>query len=135
MEAILLTYIFDQRIRIGISACMHGAKVRYNAKGYEMLGYLKREKANYIWTPVCPEIMSGMGVPRLPIRLTSGNGHDFWKGEAKVKNKNTRTQRPILVFSSTAPCSHISCPPFTHPPFLLSPYHRPPLPQGSATVI
>ena len=49
---------------------------------------------------------------------------------SKGKNKNTRTQRPILVFPSTAPCSHLSCPPFTHPPFLLSPYHRPPLPAG-----
>jgi len=87
MEAILLTYIFDEKIRIGISACMYGAKVRYNSKGYEMMGYLKREKSNYVWTPVCPEVMSGMGVTRLPIRLTGGNGHDFWEGKVKVKNK------------------------------------------------
>jgi uncharacterized protein YbbK (DUF523 family) len=90
MEGILLTCIFEEKIRIGISACMYGSKVRYNSKGYEMIGYLNREKSNYIWTPVCPEVMSGMGVPRLPIRLTNGNGYEFWTGDAKVKNKNGR---------------------------------------------
>lgn len=75
-------------MKIGISACMHGAKVRYNAKGWDMLGYLKREKANFLWTPVCPEVMSGMGVPRPPIRLVGGNGFDFWNHEADIKNRH-----------------------------------------------
>lgn len=83
-----MDHTLTDRMRIGISACMYGAKVRYNAKGWDMLGYLKREKANFLWTPVCPEVMSGMGVPRPPIRLIGGNGFDFWDHEADVKNRH-----------------------------------------------
>jgi hypothetical protein len=31
--------------------------------------------------------MSGLGVPREPIRLVSGNGADFWNGKAGIRNK------------------------------------------------
>lgn len=85
-----MEHTLTDKMKIGISACMHGAKVRYNAKGWDMLGYLKREKANFLWTPVCPEVMSGMGVPRPPIRLVGGNGFDFWNHEADVKNRHGR---------------------------------------------
>lgn len=78
--------IFQEKIRIGISACQFGSKVRYNAKGRDMLESIGRDKSSYIWTPVCPEIMSGMGVPRECIKLSKGNGFDFWNGEAIVKN-------------------------------------------------
>ena len=78
---------YRDKIKIGISACMYGSKVRYNGKGREMLGYLKRERSNYLWTPVCPEVMSGMGVPRSPIKLTNGNGDEFWEGRARIKNR------------------------------------------------
>jgi len=83
-----MDHTLTDRMKIGISACMYGARVRYNAKGWDMLGYLKREKANFLWTPVCPEVMSGMGVPRPPIRLVGGNGFDFWNHEADIKNRH-----------------------------------------------
>jgi uncharacterized protein YbbK (DUF523 family) len=82
--------LYTEKIKIGMSSCMYGARVRYNSKGWEMLGYLHRERSNYLWTPVCPEVMSGMGVPRSPIRLVGGNGEDFWVGNAKVKNREGR---------------------------------------------
>lgn len=76
----------DRKINIGISACQIGAKVRYNFKGWDMLGYLKRERDLFIWHPICPEVMSELGVPRKAIRLVGGNGDDFWNNEANVKN-------------------------------------------------
>jgi len=82
--------IFEEKINLGISACMYGAKVRYNGKGNDILGYLKREKGDFFWTPVCPEVMSGLGVPRTAIRLVGGNGFDFWKGDSQVKNRAGR---------------------------------------------
>jgi len=48
---------------------------------------LGREANDYTWTPLCPEVMSGLGVPREPIRLTSGNGDDFWQAKAQLKNR------------------------------------------------
>lgn len=79
--------ILKRKLHLGISACMYGAKVRYNAKGWDMLGELGRERASFLWEPVCPEVMSGLGIPRSSIRLSGGNGHDFWKGNAKIKNR------------------------------------------------
>lgn len=67
---------------------MYGAQVRWNRKGWDRVGDLGREKDAFIWTPVCPEVASGMGVPRAPIRLVGGNGDDFWKGKARIKNRH-----------------------------------------------
>lgn len=93
-----MTNIIEKKINIGISACMYGAKVRYNKKGWDMLGYLKREVADFIWHPVCPEVMSGMGVPRNPISLRGGNGHDFWNGSAKIKSRSGKNVGELMKF-------------------------------------
>jgi len=79
--------ILDEKIKLGISACMYGSKFRYNGKGINILEYLKREKGDFFWSPVCPEVMAGLGVPRSSIRLVGGNGFDFWDGDAQVKNR------------------------------------------------
>jgi len=85
-----MTYILDDKIKIGVSACNFGALVRYNRRGWDRIGLLDREKNAFIWTPVCPEAMSGLGVPRDPIKLVNGTGDDFWQGRAKAKNKRGR---------------------------------------------
>lgn len=79
--------ILKNKINIGISACQFGCKVRYNKKGWDMLSFIGRQSGDYIWHPLCPETMSGMGVPRNPIRLTGGNGDDFWEGNADIKDR------------------------------------------------
>lgn len=76
------------KIRIGISACQFGANVRYNGKGWDMTENLKREKNEFIWYPMCPEVQSGLGVPRSSISLRGGNGDDFWQGEAHIKDRD-----------------------------------------------
>lgn len=76
-----------EKIKIGISACTYGCKVRYNRKGWDMVQYFGREMSNFIWYPVCPEIMAGLGVPRDPIRVVGDSGEDVWTGNAKIKNR------------------------------------------------
>jgi uncharacterized protein YbbK (DUF523 family) len=82
-----MPYIIDEKIKIGVSACNFGARVRYNRKGWDRVSKLEREKDAFIWTPVCPEVMSGLGVPREPMKLVDGNGDKFWQGQARMKNK------------------------------------------------
>ena len=77
--------VISEKVQVGISACMYGCQVRYNKKGWDMLTYFGREKEAFIWHPMCPECMSGLGVPRSAIRITGGNGFDVWDGKAKVK--------------------------------------------------
>ena len=79
--------IIVNKIEIGISACQFGCKVRYNGKGQDVTRVIGRECADFIWHPVCSEIMSGMGVPRNPVSLRNGNGDDFWEGKADIKSR------------------------------------------------
>ena len=76
------------KIKVGISACQYGAKVRYDGKGWDMTEHLKREKNEFIWYPMCPELQSGLGVPRVSISLRGGNGDDFWEGNANIKKRD-----------------------------------------------
>ncbi len=79
--------ILTEKIHIGISACMYGCTFRYNAKGWDILKYFGREKNDFIWNPVCPEVMAGLGIPRDPIRVVGNSGEDVWKGNASIKNR------------------------------------------------
>jgi uncharacterized protein YbgA (DUF1722 family)/uncharacterized protein YbbK (DUF523 family) len=56
-------------IRIGISTCLLGEKVRYDG-GHKRDRFLTDTLGPYVeWVPVCPEVEMGMGIPREPIRL------------------------------------------------------------------
>ncbi|MGE5360210.1 MAG: YbgA family protein [Bacteroidales bacterium] len=58
-------------IRIGISSCLLGQKVRYDG-GHKRDLFLVDTFGPYVeWVPVCPELEMGMGVPREPIHLRS----------------------------------------------------------------
>jgi len=58
-----------EKIRLGVSACLLGARVRYDG-GHKRAGALLRALgADVEWVPVCPEVELGLGVPRPPIVL------------------------------------------------------------------
>lgn len=57
------------RIRVGVSACLLGERVRYDG-GDKLAPWLARELgARFELVPVCPEVGIGLGVPREPIQL------------------------------------------------------------------
>jgi len=57
------------RIRIGISTCLLGEKVRYDG-GHKRDAFLTEVFGQYVeWVPVCPEVEMGLGIPREPVRL------------------------------------------------------------------
>jgi uncharacterized protein YbbK (DUF523 family) len=55
--------IMHEKIRIGVSACNAGARVRWNRAGWDRIAPLNREMTSFVWTPVCPEVMSGREPP------------------------------------------------------------------------
>ena len=62
----------DAPIRVGISTCLLGEQVRWDA-GHKRDRYLTDVLAPYFeWVPVCPEVEVGMGIPREPVRLVRG---------------------------------------------------------------
>ncbi|TAN39809.1 MAG: DUF1722 domain-containing protein [Nitrospirae bacterium] len=59
-----------EKIRLGISSCLLGEKVRYDG-GHKLDHYLKDTFGQFVaWVPVCPEVESGLPVPREAMRLT-----------------------------------------------------------------
>jgi uncharacterized protein YbbK (DUF523 family) len=52
-------------VRLGISACLLGQKVRYDG-GHKRDAFLVEVFGRYVeWVPVCPEVEMGLGVPRV----------------------------------------------------------------------
>jgi uncharacterized protein YbgA (DUF1722 family)/uncharacterized protein YbbK (DUF523 family) len=59
----------ESRIKLGISACLLGQKVRYDG-GHSHDPFLTDTLGQYVeYVPVCPEVECGLGVPREALRL------------------------------------------------------------------
>ncbi len=59
----------NDRIKVGVSACLLGQEVRYNG-GHKHMPLLTGEMAKYFdFVPTCPEVGAGMGIPRPAIHL------------------------------------------------------------------
>ncbi len=59
----------EKPIKIGISTCLLGEKVRYDG-GHKLDRFLTDTLGRYVtYVPVCPEVECGLGVPREAMRL------------------------------------------------------------------
>lgn len=58
-----------EKIKLGISSCLLGQKVRYDG-GHKLDHFLVDTLGKFVeWVPVCPEVESGLSVPREAMRL------------------------------------------------------------------
>ena len=61
--------IYREPIRLGISACLLGERVRFD-DGHKRDPFLVETLGPRVeWVPVCPEVESGMAAPRESLRL------------------------------------------------------------------
>ena len=59
----------EERVRLGISSCLLGNSVRWNA-GHKLDRFLTNTLGQFVdYVPVCPEVEAGFGVPRESMRL------------------------------------------------------------------
>jgi len=111
-----------EKIKIGISSCLLGEKVRYDG-GNKWDRYVTDTLGQYFeWIPVCPEVEYGLPVPREAMRLignpdsphliTVRTGVDHTKGMLNYANKKVKElEREELcgfIFKSRSPSSGIS---------------------------
>lgn len=74
----------DRPIKIGISACLLGEKVRFDG-GHKHDRYLTDTLGGYFeWVPVCPEVELGLGTPRETIQLV--------RIDRQVRLRSTKTR-------------------------------------------
>ncbi|GAU77257.1 DUF523 domain-containing protein [Fusibacter sp. 3D3] len=92
----------EERIKVGISACMYGCKFRYNAKGWNQLEAIGRDASSFVWFPVCPEVNAGFGVPREAIKITGESGSAVWENAGKVMSGSGKNLSKALMNSSEA---------------------------------
>jgi uncharacterized protein YbbK (DUF523 family) len=67
-----------------VSACLLGIHCRYNGghkRNTKVLAFLEDQ----LVVPVCPELISGLPLPRPPAEISSGDGRAVLAGEARVK--------------------------------------------------
>ena len=65
-----------ERIRLGISACLLGERVRFDG-GHKRDPFLVESLGQFVdWVPVCPEVESGLDAPRESMRLVQV-GHEI----------------------------------------------------------
>ena len=69
-----------------ISACLLGAKVKYNGSS-NYCTLLAKYKDCGLFIPICPECLGQLTIPRLPAEITGGDGSDVLNGTAKVYDK------------------------------------------------
>jgi uncharacterized protein YbgA (DUF1722 family)/uncharacterized protein YbbK (DUF523 family) len=83
----------QQRVRLGISSCLLGNAVRWNA-GHKLDRFLTDTLGRFVeYVPVCPEVEAGFGVPRESFRLV-GDPHNPRLMTFKTKVDHTeRMQR------------------------------------------
>jgi uncharacterized protein YbbK (DUF523 family) len=63
-----------ERIRLGISACLLGAPVRFDG-GHKRDSFLVESLGQFVdWVPVCPEVESGLDAARASMRLVQSDG-------------------------------------------------------------
>jgi uncharacterized protein YbbK (DUF523 family) len=76
---------FEQK-RVFVSACLLGIRCRYNGKGKMIdLRTLASLHSSEVIT-ACPEVLGGIGIPRLPCEILNGDGRSVIEGTARVKN-------------------------------------------------
>lgn len=56
-------------LRIGVSACLLGANVRYDGRNKREPLIAETLSQEFEWVPVCPEVEMGLGTPREPMHL------------------------------------------------------------------
>lgn len=62
------------KVRVGVSACLLGERVRWDG-GHKLDPLVVHTLSPDVeWVPVCPEVESGLGVPRPPMRLRRRRG-------------------------------------------------------------
>jgi uncharacterized protein YbgA (DUF1722 family)/uncharacterized protein YbbK (DUF523 family) len=82
----------DDEIRIGVSSCLLGDRVRFDG-GHKQDRFLTKTLAPLVrFVPVCPEIEVGMGVPRPSLRLQRVEG-EIRLIQTKTGDDHTRAMR------------------------------------------
>jgi uncharacterized protein YbgA (DUF1722 family)/uncharacterized protein YbbK (DUF523 family) len=101
----------QEKIRVGVSTCLLGESVRFDA-GHKHDRYVTDVLgAHFEFVSVCPEVEAGMGIPREPVRLVRSGDEIRMLG---VKSSRDHTdsmrrfaKRRVAALSGSGICGYI----------------------------
>ena len=70
-----------------VSACLAGVNCRHDGKNREN-PIIQKLISNHLAVPLCPEVLGGRPVPRVPCEITGGTAEQVLSGTAFVRDKN-----------------------------------------------
>ncbi|MCG3724885.1 YbgA family protein [Vibrio cincinnatiensis] len=104
----------ESNIRVGISACVLGERVRFDA-GHKVSHFVTQELTPFFdFVPVCPEVGMGLPVPRPTIRLVEDDQRIALVETKDASRDHTEallqyTHQKIDHFQSQSLCGYIVC--------------------------
>ena len=83
----------ESKIKVGVSSCLLGEKVRWNGDHKQDL-FVKNLLGQFFeWVPTCPEVEIGMGIPRETVQLTGDPGAPRMVGNTTGTDWTSRMNR------------------------------------------
>lgn len=90
--------------KVLVSACLLGNKVRYDGRSLlSSDGILEKWVEQGRVVSICPEVSSGMSIPRAPSEINNGDGYGVLAGNSSVfeANGNNVTDKFLLGANNT----------------------------------
>jgi uncharacterized protein YbbK (DUF523 family) len=77
-------------IKVMVSSCLMGQKVRYNGSDLAISSQLFIEFKKLVEViPFCPEVSGGLPTPRAPAEIIQGSGYEVLAGSSRVINNDS----------------------------------------------
>ena len=98
-------------MKIMVSACLLGENVKYNGGNNKSEALLRLLESHTV-IPVCPEVLGGLPVPRVPAEIAAGrvvnrDGQDvdgaFRRGAEKALGIAEREKPDLIILQSRSP--------------------------------
>jgi uncharacterized protein YbgA (DUF1722 family)/uncharacterized protein YbbK (DUF523 family) len=83
----------ESKIKVGVSSCLLGEKVRWNGDHKQDLLVKGLLGQFFEWVPTCPEVEIGMGIPRETVQLTGNPGAPRMVGNKTGTDWTSRMNR------------------------------------------
>ena len=117
----------EPRIKVGVSSCLLGEKVRWDGDHKRDETVKKLLWKFFEWVPTCPEVEIGMGIPRETVQLTGNpraprmvgktTGTDWTQRMTRYADKRSRELAKMdvcgYIFKSKSPSCGIARIPVT----------------------
>ena len=83
------TLNIEVNLMIIVSACLAGVNCRHDGKNKEDV-LIQKLISKRLAVPLCPEVLGGRPVPRVPCEISGGTAEQVLAGTATVRDKNGR---------------------------------------------